>query len=427
MSTATLKPADATRLQSAGRFATTARSVESPDCNDTQARTVLVVRSELLPYSETFVKEQVLACSRWHPVLVGLRRIQGLAVDDLDVRLLPVAKSLPARVYRRVLAKLQVTPGGVRRALSSAPASLIHVHFGTDAVENWGWIKSLAMPVLVTLHGYDINIDKQWWRTPGNTRAQRRYPDMLLQLAANRRVHFIAVSEAIRARAIEWGLPPDRVSLRYIGVNLDLFQRSGIPIARRAPRILFIGRMTEKKGGEYLIRAFARVRKQVPAAELVMIGGGRLRPKLESLAAELNVPVTFTGVLSSGQIKEHLQAARVFCSPSITADNGDAEGLPIVILEAQASGVPVVTSARGGAKEGIVDGVTGYAFEEKDVARLSEQLIRVLQDDALTTSMSRAARRNIEQNFELGSCTARLEELYDSWAESASAHSGVHA
>jgi glycosyltransferase involved in cell wall biosynthesis len=146
-----------------------------------------------------------------------------------------------------------------------------------------------------------------------------------------------------------------------------------------------------------------------------MVGDGRLRDRLESLASQLSVPVTFTGVLSTEQIREQLHATRVFCSPSITADNGDAEGLPITILEAQACGVPVVTSARGGAREGIVHDVTGYAFEERDVERLSEYLIRLLHDDRLAASMSRAARRNIEEHFELNSCTQKLENLYDSW------------
>jgi glycosyltransferase involved in cell wall biosynthesis len=390
-------------------------------------RTVLVVRSDLLPYSETFVKQQVLAYSRRKPILVGLRRVAGVPVDELDVRMLPVAKSLAGRAYRKLLAKLQVTPGGVRRLLGSEPVELIHVHFGTDAVENWGWISSLRVPVIVTLHGYDINIDKQWWQSPAKPRAQRRYPAMLLQVAANPRVHFVAVSEAIRARAIEWGLPAEQISLRHIGVNLSSFQRTGLPIARRAPRVLFVGRLVEKKGGEYLIRAFANVRAQLPAAELVMVGDGGLRGRLEALASELNVPVTFAGVLSNEQIRQELCATRVFCSPSITADNGDAEGLPIVILEAQACGVPVVTSARGGAQEGIVHGVTGYAFEEKDVDRLTAYLLRLLREDTLAASMSHAAHRNIEAHFELASCTAELEDLYDSWSAKVSTRAGAAA
>jgi glycosyltransferase involved in cell wall biosynthesis len=376
-------------------------------------KTVLVVRSELLPYSETFVKEQALAYTGWRPVFVGLKRIPGLPVEDLNIRLLPSTTSLPGRAYRKLLRSLHIPPPGIRRRLLPESASLIHVHFGTDAVDHWDWIRSFDVPVVVTLHGYDINIHKQWWQLPAQSPARRRYPGRLLRLASDPRVHFVAVSRAIKERAIEWGIPAERISVRYIGVDLKAFRPAGLPIERRLPRILFVGRLAEKKGAEYLIRAFAAVKAQLPAAELVIVGDGRLRAKLELLASQLKVPVTFLGSLSSQRIKEELQQTRVFCSPSVTAENGDAEGLPIVILEAQACGVPVVTSARGGAREGIIDGVTGFAFKEKDVADLSNRLLLLLQDAQKAASQGRAGRRNMEEKFDLRSCTGSLEHLYD--------------
>jgi glycosyltransferase involved in cell wall biosynthesis len=376
-------------------------------------KTVLVVRSELLPYSETFVKEQALAYTGWRPVFVGLKRIPGLPVEDLNIRLLPTTTSLPGRAYRKLLRSLRIAPPGVRRRLLPESASLIHVHFGTDAVDHWDWIRSFDVPVVVTLHGYDINIHKEWWQQPAQSPARRRYPARLLKLASDPRVHFVAVSRAIKERAIEWGIPAERISVRYIGVDLKAFRPAGPPIERRLPRILFVGRLAEKKGVEYLIRAFAAVKAQLPAAELVIVGDGRLRAKLELLASQLKLPVTFLGSLSSQQIKQELQQTRVFCSPSVTADNGDAEGLPIVILEAQACGVPVVTSARGGAREGIIDGVTGFAFKEKDVADLSNRLLLLLQNAQKAASMGHAGRQNMEEKFDLRSCTGSLEHLYD--------------
>jgi glucosyltransferase len=376
------------------------------------ARTVLVVRSELLPYSETFVKEQVLAYTHWNPVFVGLKRIPGLPMEDVSIRLLPTAKSLPARGYRKLRKSLGLAPPGIRQLLPRS-ASLIHVHFGTDAVDHWDWIRCFNLPVVVTLHGYDINIDKRWWQLPNQPPTHRRYPRRLLMLAADPRVHFVAVSDAIKDRATEWGIPAERISVRYIGVDLGAFQPTGSPIGARPPRILFVGRLVEKKGVEHLIRAFWRVKAVVPAAELVVVGDGPLRLKLESLAAQLNVQVQFLGSLASQRVREELLTARVLCSPSVTAENGDAEGLPIVILEAQACGVPVVTSARGGAGEAIVDGSSGYVFEERDVESLSQRLLHLLLDDEVATSMGRAGRRNMEEKFDLRRCTGLLEGLYD--------------
>jgi glycosyltransferase involved in cell wall biosynthesis len=376
-------------------------------------KTVLVVRSELLAYSETFVKEQALAYTAWKPVFVGLKRIPGLPVEDLNIRLLPSTTSLPGRAYRKLLRSLRIPPPGIRRRLLPESASLIHVHFGTDAVDHWDWIRSFNVPIVVTLHGYDINIHKQWWQLPAQSPSRRRYPRRLLKMASDPRVHFVAVSRAIAERAIEWGIAPERISVRYIGVDISRFKPAGLPIERRVPRVLFVGRLVEKKGVEYLVQAFARVKAQLPDAELVVAGDGRLRAKLEVLASQLNLSVSFLGSLSSQQIRDEMQQARVLCSPSVTAENGDAEGLPIVILEAQACGLPVVTSARGGTHEGIIDGVTGFAVKEKDVAALSNRLLLLLENAQMAASMGRAGRRNIEEKFDLRSCTGSLERLYD--------------
>jgi len=170
--------------------------------------------------------------------------------------------------------------------------------------------------------------------------------------------------------------------------------------------------MGEKKGCMYLLEAFERVRAQLPQAELVIGGDGPERAKLVSRAASIG-GVRFVGAFTRDMATTLLAEARVFCLPSITAESGDAEGLPLVILEAQASGVPVVTSARGGATEGIEDGVTGYAFGEADVAALTDRLMALLTDDALAARFSAAGPPFVAENHDLYRQTARLEALYD--------------
>jgi glycosyltransferase involved in cell wall biosynthesis len=98
--------------------------------------------------------------------------------------------------------------------------------------------------------------------------------------------------------------------------------------------------------------------------------------------------------------------------PSVTASNGDAEGLPTVLLEAQACGVPVVTSALGG-KEGVVDGVTGFIFPEKDVKALANRLCDLLGNDDLVARMSAAGPEHVRQNFDILKCTSLIEAYYD--------------
>lgn len=378
----------------------------------------LVFRTSLLPLSETFIRNQVLALRRWRATLIGLRYTAGLELSQLSCQLLSSWNMRPIPgVLRAALRELNMAPPGVRRYLRSLNASVAHVHFGTDLVALWPMLEQLDMPILATLHGYDINTHAEFWRR--SWRASRKYPERLLRIGRDSRVQFIAVSEAIKERAIEFGLPEERVAVRYIGVDTQEFAPSGVPLRERPRRILFVGRMVEKKGPALLIQAFAEVRRHVADAELVMVGDGPLLESCRSLAATLRVPVEFLAAVPHSRVREELGHARAFCLPSITAANGDAEGLSMVIVEAQASGVPVVTSARGGAGEAIEDGVTGYGFPESDINALSAALIQLLRDDDVATRMSIAARARACRLFDLRKCTGLLESLYDQAASRA--------
>lgn len=393
-------------------------AIDPPHASSIDTRPLaLVFRTCLLPLSETFIRNQVLALKRWRARLIGLRYTEGLELAPLHCQLLSTGAKRPIpRLVRTALRELNLPPPGVRQHLQSLNPAVAHVHFGTDLVALWPMLNRLQVPIITTLHGYDINIDPEFWRR--GWRSSRKYPQRLLAISRDSRVRFVAVSEAIKRRAIEFGLPADRVAVRYIGVDTRQFAPGGAPVGVRRPRILFVGRMVEKKGAAILIQAFADVRRQVADAELVMIGDGPLLDHCRSLAASLRVPVEFLGAVSHERVKQEMDQARVFCLPSITAANGDAEGLSIAIVEAQAAGVPVVTSARGGAGEAIDDGVTGYAFPEGDRTALASALVRLLRDDALAGEMSVAARDRACRLFDLHDCTASLEALYEQSVQS---------
>jgi glycosyltransferase involved in cell wall biosynthesis len=377
---------------------------------------VLVCKAGLLAYSETFIKAQVEAYSQWDPVLVGTYRIaSGLPLDGIQVRILEnfQPKSLLGKAVRRLSQEFSVAPAGCVDRLRRERASLVHVHFATEAIDYWPVIRRLGVPIVITLHGFDINVYREWWENRPLVAFERQFPRRLLELAQRADVHFIAVSEAIKQRAIDYGIPAERIAVCYIGIDLKKFQPSGNPVSQREPQILFVGRMVEKKGGEFLIRALEQVRRVVPDAKLVMAGDGPLLENHRSLARQLGVPVEFLGSVPQSEIRRQIEQSRIFCLPSVVASNGDAEGLGISILEAQACGVPVVTSAFGGSTEGIVDGVTGYAFPERDIPALALHLTRLLSDPQLCESMSRAAPRFVAERFDIQTCTRSLEGLYD--------------
>lgn len=375
---------------------------------------VLVFRHELLPLSQTFVREQVLSYQRWHGTLVGYSRDErGLSLDGLDFRILHrQTQSLFGRIVGKAL---RASVGAARhyaRGLRKERAHLFHAHFGTSGTQSWPIAKELGLPMMVTLHGFDITVRPEWWQTHGKGH-MRSYPERLRELAGQKDVHFIAVSEGIRRSAMEFGIPAEKITVRHIGVDCRAFTPGGLPVAARPPRVLCVGRLVEKKGLEFLIRAMARVRRDIPAAELVVIGDGDRRPTLEALASSLNVNANFLGARSHDEVRAQMHLARAFCLPSVIAENGDEEGLPIVVLEAQACGVPTLASSRSAGLEGLADGKTGFAFAERDVDDLAEKLFQILCDDSLADSFSRSAPAFVARNFDIRLCTERLEHLYD--------------
>jgi glycosyltransferase involved in cell wall biosynthesis len=374
---------------------------------------VAIYRTQILPLSETFVRDQALALRRWHPVLVGERQIEGLPLAGLAVTARHRGPpSLMQRFEGVIWRRFDRSPPSLVTMIGRLQPRLIHAHFGFDGVEAWPIARHLGVPLLVTLHGSDITTRMQWFADGRAGRRWKEYPSRLTRLVKEERVSFIAVSESIRDAAIAVGLPPHRIFVQPIGIDTQRFARASLPIAQRTRKILFLGRLVEKKGCIYLLEAFDQLRQHLPDAELIIAGDGPERPALTERASHME-GVRFLGAFTREQAQVLLAEARVFCLPSVTAESGDAEGLGLVILEAQASGVPVVTSARGGATEGIRDGETGYAFAERDVATLGKRLTQLLTDDAISTRFSAAGPGFVAEHHNLYRRTAELEFVYD--------------
>ncbi len=376
---------------------------------------VLVFRSRGLAASETFIRTQLRALQRWQGVLVAEQTVPGgLPLEGLDVRWLSPRVPLALRRLRRRVPGWREGAFAADVALLRAEgARLMHVHFGTDALEAAPLARALGLPMLVTLHGFDVHVHPKWWAAGHGGRLMRRYPERLRRIAAQPGVRFVAVSQAVREGAIAFGLPPERVDVSFIGVDLARVVRGLLPMADRPRRVLFVGRLVEKKGADVLLRAMADPR--LAGVEALIVGDGPLDGALKAQARALGLrsSVRFAGALPHAQVLAEMAQARVYCLPAVTAANGDAEGLNTTVIEAQAAGLPVVTSARGSTTEGLRDGFTGIALAEGDVAALADALVRLLDDDALAQRMADAGPAFAAERFDALRCTARLEALYD--------------
>jgi glycosyltransferase involved in cell wall biosynthesis len=377
-----------------------------------QSRNVLVFRKELLPLSETFILDQFSSYKTWTPHLAGYRLCHGLDMTGVPAFTLDGCARRPFQpIYLKVFQHLQylgISSPAFKRYVEQLGVKIIHAHFGYDAILVYDIARTLKIPLVVTLHGSDILCPPEVIKTAGFF--FRCYPKKLDVLLKDDRVFFIAVSDALREAALERGVPAHRCVVRYTGSNEKYFIPPTSP-ALPSNKILFVGRLARFKGCDFLLKALAIVQKQIPNAELIIIGDGPEKSKLLSMSEELKLNASFLGALPRDQVKEWMKKARVLCLPSIT-EYDSFETFGMVLLEAQLCGVPAITSARGGS-ESIIHNKTGFIFAEKDYHALAGYIAALLKDDELWNRFSKGARQHVLANFTLDACTRRIEEYYD--------------
>lgn len=367
-------------------------------------RTALIYRSRLLPISETFVRQHYESLDRYRPVFAGLRKVEGIDIDDADAILLEEGRRSPAAIG--AFLATGYAPRFLGRIAERKP-DLIHAHFAVDAVEMLPVARRLGIPLVVTLHGYDVTYTDAAFRRMGpqgwNFLARRR---KLFQKADL----FLAVSDFIREKALLAGAPAARTHTHYLGIDLDRFPP---PSPERRNTVLYVGRLVEKKGLNLLITALAKAGANEKGIGLRVVGDGPLRSAFEAQAKAQLKDVVFLGARPHAQVIEELGMARIFCLPSLAAASGDNEGLPISLLEAQASGVPVVSFAQGGILEAVVDGETGLLATPGDVDGLSQCLNRMIADEHLCLGLGTAGRERMQKLFDVRMKSRDLQQRYD--------------
>ena len=373
-------------------------------------RRVAILRSELLPISETFIRDQARALTSWKPILIGRKNIPGgLETPGIQREIVPEANGRLLRALRYWL--WRPDPSLVNR-LRQMDVALAHAHFGVDATDFWPSVKAAGLPMLVTLHGYDINIHRWWWERGHGGLRRRVYPRRLLKMAQDSNVRFVAVSEAIKHRAIEQGIPEDKITISHIGVDTDQFKPGNVPITQRCKRIIFVGRMVENKAPLLMIHVFSEIRKKIPEAELVMIGDGDLLKAAKEISSNMRLDIDFTGAILPTEVARRMIDARVLCLPSITIESGASEAFGLVLLEAQSCGVPVVTSSKGG-KDGLINGLTGIFFKEGDSIGMARGIERFLVEKDFADFASAKAREFVKENFDVHVCIKKVEKIYN--------------
>lgn len=320
----------------------------------------------------------------------------------------------PFEVIREDTSVLLPTPAVARRAAELAVShGCDTVWFGAAAplgllaaglTERAGIRRAVALT-----HGHEVG----WAALPGARGTLRRIArglDVVTYLGEYTRVRL--------ARAIG-----DLTSLERLapGVDTDSFHPSVSGAAVRAehglvdrPVVVCVSRLVPRKGQDTLIRALPAIRRRVPDAALLLVGGGPYRSTLEGQAREYGVAqhVVFTGSVPWARLPEHYAAGDVYAMPCRTRRRGlDVEGLGIVYLEASATGLPVVAGDSGGAPDAVREGETGYVVSGHDVEALAERVSGLLADPGLARRLGAAGRAWVEAEWRWESQASRLTAL----------------
>lgn len=288
--------------------------------------------------------------------------------------------------------------------LTRAEARVLHVYFGHVAPQFIPLMKVWPHPVVVSFHGADAGIDVQKPRHAAKMRE-------VLTLAAR----ILCRSESLAADVVRLGCPPEKIFVQRTGIPLeDWAYAPRIAPVDGAWNIIQSCRFIGKKGLDLTVAAFAEVAKYHPKATLILIGDGPLKAELDQQIAALRITdrVRFTGFIYEEAVKQELAAAHLFVHPSRTTGEGDREGVPNAMLEAMATGLPVVATHHGGIPEAVTDGESGLLVPENDSPALAAAMLRVLEDNGLRQRLAAGARHEIETKFDRTAQISRLEALY---------------
>ena len=375
---------------------------------------VLVFREELLRISEIFIKSQADALQTFQPIYLGLRRA-GRSLTLSAPSLLLSRRSVRAGYFRAMGYRVAPWAPLFHRRIARCRPALIHAHFAPDAAQVMHLRKLLGVPLMVTLHGYDIFMTDAAFRKS----VRGRYFLAMRQQLWKTADRFLCVSEAVRSAGLRAGIPEHKLIVHYTGVDMQQFEPA--PQETREPKlVLFVGRLVEKKGCAVLLEAMRRLPRGM-RARVEIIGDGPLRAKLEAMARSFGVGATFAGVQPAARVRQRMKEARVLCVPSLEGSSGDREGFGMVFAEAQALGTPVVSSFHSAIPEVVLHEKTGLLAPEKDAERLAQHLASLLVDEALWARLSRAGQDHVRANFDLELQTRKLEQIYaDTIAEYAS-------
>jgi colanic acid/amylovoran biosynthesis glycosyltransferase len=369
-------------------------------------------------YCTTFLKpemrhiyRQVTGLKRYGTFVLTRERncVEQFPIDEIE--LIPRArKNFLKRFWLKYI--LQKAPVYYRgelqvliKMLKRRPADLMHIYFGHTGVHLLPLIKEWKRPSVVSFHGMDIQSRPR----------QEGYDDQMQELLQTVPL-VLARSKSLMERLETLGCPKEKLRINRTGIPLDDFPFTQRPLpGDGAWHFVQACRLIQKKGLHTALRAFAKFHAENPKARFTIAGDGPLKAEISAFSAELGIgeAVEMRGFLSQTELAELYSRSHVFVHPSEMPPDQNQEGVPNSMLEAMASGLPVLATRHGGIPEAVKDGENGLLGAERDYEALFQSMREITGQPGMLHAFGAAASRSVREEFEQTKAIEKLELIYD--------------
>jgi colanic acid/amylovoran biosynthesis glycosyltransferase len=285
---------------------------------------------------------------------------------------------------------------------------IIHYHYGTDATLFFGAAPK-EIPSVVSFYGYDCSSFPKWYLGLGAHFLRRVF---------NNVCYCLAMSEDMRLDLLRIGCPEDKIIVHYYGTDVGKFAADRVYDENDEVIFLSVGYLVPQKGHAFTLKAFKKaLQRTSKLMKLRIVGGGPLEPGLRKYVSQngLSNHVDFVGPLEhlGREFLREFRGADVFIHPSVTSDANEKEGIPGAIVEAMASGLPVISTYHAGIPHIVHNGQTGLLVDEWDVEALAKAILEFAENVDLRERIGLAGRKHAFDNLDLRQKQIELENIYD--------------
>ncbi len=308
---------------------------------------------------------------------------------------------MPNKLKSSFFAKLEIIPFLISFFIVSLKVSkncdVIHAHWIISGMVAILVKKIYKRPVVLTIHAGDY-ID-----FAAKTKLLKKISSYIFMRVDK----IVSVSENIKKNICKFGISEDKIVVIPNGVDTNIFSLTTIAECRF--RLLWVGRMGQEKGLEYLIQAIKYVSLKIPEVRLTLVGEGQVRKKLKNMSDRLGLKnnIIFAGEKPHSEIPGYMHENDIFVLPSIH------EGFGVGLIEAMSCGLPCIASKTGGIIDIIDDGITGYLVEPANDKKIAEKILSLFYNNKLRREMGRNGRKKVEEKFNWEKIADKTMKIYE--------------